>query len=427
MKSFVYSLTLIVLLGGVSGATAGKGLQMLEGTVGEAIPHPAGGQEPIPEFIAIEFDVKDYDPLIGTCHRGSLLRNGVFDTKGVALLKNSEKPKWVFDTGGPVKSSPVVVEGILYVGSDKGKFFALDPVDGKELWNIAVEGGVRSSACVKDGVVYFAGMNGYLYAADTKSGAVKWKVKASNKPIEGGVGVVYDTVFVNAITSAGFRVSDGKKVWEGRMGGMYKTQSITLTEQYLLFNRSSNYRVVALKLRDEKVQFYNGSDGMYSRSTAAVRNGVVCFANAGGVGAGPGYPGLNALTVEDFKPVFKGHPIEEHMEPELRKYCFSSPAMDETKIYIGMDSGFFYAFDQKTGKKVWSFKASHMIRVPVNLSAGDSTVYLGDNNGFVYALNTKNGALRWKFKTDGEVHAAVWPTPDAVYVGSDDGKVYCIE
>jgi len=421
-------LSLIALLTCATSIAVGGESQTLEGAVGEAIPHPKGGQEPIPEFVAIKFDVKDYDPLTGTCHRGSLQRNGEFATRGVTTLKSPDKPKWVFDTGGPVKSSPVVVNGILYVGSDKGKFYALNPATGKELWNIPVEGGVRSSACVKDGVVYFGGMDGYLYAADAKSGEVKWKVNASKRgPIEGGVGVLYNTVFVNIWTPTGFRVSDGKKVWEGRQGGMYKTQSITLTDKYLLFNKASSYRVYSLKLADEKLQFNPGSNGMYSRSTAAVRDNMVCFTNAGGIGAGPGYSGLNLLVVETFKSIFKGHPIEEHIEAKDRKYCLSSPAMDENNIYIGMDSGFFYAFDRKTGKKLWEFKASNMIRVPVNFTSEDSTVYFGDNNGFVYALNTEDGSLRWKFKTGGEVHSAVWPTSGVVYVGSDDGKVYALE
>ena len=40
---------------------------------------------------------------------------------------------WRFRTAGPVKSSPVIADGRVYVGSDDGSIYALGLADGKRL------------------------------------------------------------------------------------------------------------------------------------------------------------------------------------------------------------------------------------------------------------------------------------------------------
>ena len=42
---------------------------------------------------------------------------------------------WTFTTGGAVESSPAVVNGIVYVGSDDGCVYALNAANGALIWN----------------------------------------------------------------------------------------------------------------------------------------------------------------------------------------------------------------------------------------------------------------------------------------------------
>ena len=49
---------------------------------------------------------------------------------GVSRDKNLAPPLellWKFKTGGPIYASPVIANGILYIGSTDGKLYALDP------------------------------------------------------------------------------------------------------------------------------------------------------------------------------------------------------------------------------------------------------------------------------------------------------------
>ena len=53
-----------------------------------------------------------------------------------------------------VYSSPAVVGGVVYVGSDDGNVYALNAANGAKLWNYTTGSEVYSSPAVVDGVVY---------------------------------------------------------------------------------------------------------------------------------------------------------------------------------------------------------------------------------------------------------------------------------
>ena len=60
---------------------------------------------------------------------------------------------WTFKTGGPVKSSPALVGGRVFIGSDDGKVYALGLADGGKAWEFKTGGGVESSPLVLEGRV----------------------------------------------------------------------------------------------------------------------------------------------------------------------------------------------------------------------------------------------------------------------------------
>jgi len=92
----------------------------------------------------------EFDPLQGEVHRGNLGRTGEHQTTGLAECKGV---KWTFQTGGAVRSSPVVVDGVVYVGSCDGHVYAIDAKSGKEKWKYDTGGRVSGSAAVVEGVV----------------------------------------------------------------------------------------------------------------------------------------------------------------------------------------------------------------------------------------------------------------------------------
>jgi outer membrane protein assembly factor BamB len=95
-------------------------------------------------------------------------------------------PKWFFHTGSAVTASPTVVDGVLYVGSWNGDFYALDAATGAQKWEHTIDvssptafGEIVSSATVvpfrdastgQSRLVVLFGGGPVLYALDAATG-----------------------------------------------------------------------------------------------------------------------------------------------------------------------------------------------------------------------------------------------------------------
>jgi outer membrane protein assembly factor BamB len=82
---------------------------------------------------------------------------------------------WSTSTGGAVDSSPTVVNGVVYVGSDSGSIYALNATTGQIVWQTNTGAPVNSSPTVVNGVVYVGSESGYLYALNATTGQIVWQ------------------------------------------------------------------------------------------------------------------------------------------------------------------------------------------------------------------------------------------------------------
>jgi len=61
------------------------------------------------------------------------------------------------------------------------------------------------------------------------------------------------------------------------------------------------------------------------------------------------------------------------------------------------------------------------------VAVGDSVYFGSSANDKVYALNAATGKEQWSFFTDGPVRLAPSVSEGKVYIGSDDGRMYCLD
>lgn len=104
---------------------------------------------------------------------------------------------WVFPTGREVVGTPVVTENTVYFASSDRRLYAVDPVDGSEIWSFDTERvNVGSVALGHDGTIYTAteGGLGVLYAVSPR-GDELWSLelagRSSASPVVDGNGVIY--------------------------------------------------------------------------------------------------------------------------------------------------------------------------------------------------------------------------------------------
>ena len=93
-----------------------------------------------------------------------------FDAQMARLL-------WKRETEGPVKSSPLVLDGKIYFGTslDEGKIHALYAGNGSAAWSYPVGSFIMSSASASDGVVYMGADDGRLYAFGSQPSGLLWE------------------------------------------------------------------------------------------------------------------------------------------------------------------------------------------------------------------------------------------------------------
>lgn len=156
------------------------------------------------------------------------------NTKNVAQLGVA----WTYDldTNRGVESTPIVVDGVMYVTSAWSMVYALDAKTGKELWTYdpQVDRSVGVNACcdvvnrgvaVYEGQVFVGVIDGRLEALDAKTGTRNWSVVTvdQSKPytITGAPRVVDGRVMIgNGGAELGVRgyltaynVANGDKIW----------------------------------------------------------------------------------------------------------------------------------------------------------------------------------------------------------------------
>ena len=106
----------------------------------------------------------------------------------------------------------------------------------------------------------------------------------------------------------------------------------------------------------------------------------------------------------------------------------SNPVHDDTKIYMGSDSGNFWAINQHDGSIAWKYKVGFHAKGKSIFSSPalhDGTVFFGAYDGNVYALDTDTGKKKWVFWEADYIGSSPTLAPELglVFVGLEFGLI----
>jgi outer membrane protein assembly factor BamB len=293
----------------------------------------------------------------GAARGGFNPSESAIDSSAAAALN----PEWTSPTPARVQSSPAVVEGVAYAGSDDGTLYAVDTSSGKQLWSAATAGAIVSSPAFADGVVFAGSNDGSVYAFDAKSGAHVWTFKT------GG-----DVVASPAV--------DRGLVVAGSLDG----------------------RVYALDGATGKPAWV-AAIGAPVRSSAAVVDGVA-------------YVGADDGRVRAYEAA-TGHLLWTFVANGPVR---STPAVAGGFVYFGSAGGRVYAVDAASGAQHWSYAANGPVDSSPAVAYG--FVFVGSDGGDLYALEAAAGAPRWTVPV-GAMNSAPAVANGVVYVTTGDGRL----
>ena len=188
-------------------------------------------------------------------------------------------------TIGPSESSPLYVDGRVYVGDWNGDVWALDGHSGRKLWRYRTGGAVKGGVAYASGRLYVGSYDGHLYCLST-GGKLVWR--ASGQGNLGGSGTFYSTpavaygrVYIGSTDGKvySFGAQSGKLRWSHGTGGyVYASPAVS---KGLVYAGSYSKRFYAFDAATGDVTWSFSADGPISGS-ATVLGGVVWFATLAG-------------------------------------------------------------------------------------------------------------------------------------------------
>jgi outer membrane protein assembly factor BamB len=128
----------------------------------------------------------------------------------------------------PTESSPVVVEGKVYVGDWSGRVYALDEQTGKTLWSFRTGGKVKGAVAIAGKRLFVGSYDHHVYALNARTGKFLWKATAQNPPPFRRRGTFYSTpaaaygrVYIGSTDGKvySFGAATGKLRWVHSTGG----------------------------------------------------------------------------------------------------------------------------------------------------------------------------------------------------------------
>jgi len=249
---------------------------------------------------------------------GADVRNTHFQPGPQAGLDADRVPrlhlKWAF--GFPDTTSawaqPTVAGGRLFVGSQNGMVYSLDPTSGCIAWAFEAHGGVRTSVSIgpigpgvaragRRYAAYFADQKGYAYAVDAATGRLLWSHKVEEHPLVRLTGS--PTLHAGRLYVPTSSYEEGGKppgyaccTFRGSIVALDATSGDVVWKVYTIPDRPTLWRTYA----DGTEVGGPAGGAIWSAPTIDVKRGAV-YAAAGNSYSGPAQPTTDAIVAFDLK------------------------------------------------------------------------------------------------------------------------------
>ncbi len=138
---------------------------------------------------------------------------------------------WEFLTGDKIWSTPAIDSDndTVFIGSFDKKLYALNASDGTKKWEFETSGAIVSTPVLYDDTVYIGSFDRYLYALSSDNGSLKWKFMAGNwfwaKP------VIYDgNIYAGCLDGKVYvlEAETGNKVAEFNLGSRVSSSPVVV-------------------------------------------------------------------------------------------------------------------------------------------------------------------------------------------------------
>jgi len=308
--------------------------------------------------------------------------------------------KWKFRTGAKVYSSPVVVDGVVYVGSADHNVYALSAADGSVKWKATTGGAVNSSPAVAGGMVYVTSLDGKFYAVNAADGKLRWKFATGGE---------------RRFTAPGIHGANPRTETMPDPYDVFHSSPAVVGD--VVYFGSGDHHVYALNASTGALK-WKFATGDVAHASPAVVDGVVY------IGSWDRY--LYALNADTGVVVWK---FQTGDDPEIHNQIgiASSAAVTGGVVYFGCRDGHFYAVDAKTGKEKWNID-NHKGWVIASAAVRDGVVYFPTSDGQRFkAVDAATGEVKFDLGMKAVSFSSPAVAGDRAYFGTSDGWLHAVD
>ncbi|MFM1769751.1 MAG: Serine/threonine-protein kinase AfsK [Verrucomicrobiota bacterium] len=318
---------------------------------------------------------------------------------------------WTYKTDKPVRSSPAVANGRVFVGSDDEHVHAIDLATGRGVWKVKTGGPIESSPLVFEGKVYVGSDDGLLRALDAATGRELWQFKCDDKipgspnvtPAPGGQGhwLVFGS-FDSRLYC--LDAATGKSNWVFETGTGIKGTPAVLDGVTAVGGCDAMLHLVSLKDGAKVKEVEVGAPMLGSVALARGRAFVGHYENV--FLCVDLDKGTNLWTYQD-----RGFPY------------VSSPALLDDRVVVGGRDKRLHCLRRDTGAVIWTFATRG--RVDSSPAVCDGKVVVGSEDGRLYLVALADGRELWSYEIGGGMTSSPAVVGGRILIGNEDGSVYC--
>jgi outer membrane protein assembly factor BamB len=310
---------------------------------------------------------------------------------------------------GSLSPAPAVTGGTVYAGGNDGTLYALDAVDGAELWRVA--SGPFSSATVAGDTVYVGGTAVRAVAGD--DGTEQWRYGIDGA-VAGPPRLLDRVIYVSCGYPFNWQVRaidarDGSERWTVPTdGGPIKPLAIAGNTVYV---SESDLRTLAAA--DGAEQWRYETETLLT--APAIAEGTVYVGEIGGSGAA-GF--ITALDGEDGTVQWRRG---------IDGPVAGSVAVTDGRVYAAGSTGsggFVTALDRRDGTVRWVRESEVPFRNPPIVAGG--TLYVTDENGRVHGLDAGDGGRQFLYATGDTLVGSPIAANGSLYLVGEEYAVYAL-
>ena len=333
-----------------------------------------------------------------------------FSRKGFAPTKGPEEPSilWVSSLNDTVTTSPAVADGMVFVGTSGGDFYALDMTTGNIIWMFKTASSISSSPVIMNGIVFFGTEEpGKVYALDSYTGLVRWVYEVPNgAAVYSSPAIFDDMVFVGCSDRYLRCLSqfEGNLVWTTYIGGEYLSSPAIADNMVFI---TSPYVYAVDMFTGKLIWKYQTNWSVIS--SPAVADGLVFVGSKND-------DKVIALEQDSGRLVWSFR----------TGGWLTSPAIDSVKklVIVGCRDARIYCLDEYRGYLEWEYiDGVNYLSAPTISMNG--LIYIGSSNGNLYCIDEETGSEVWKYSVGASIVSSPAVIYEHVFVGSLDGKIYC--